>query len=92
LSGLSCKSRPSDHVDSLRVLGIWFTNAWNTAYLPINSPGTWDNTAGRFNVTKIIDNQGNLDLAAYQEYSEPYMTAGTIVAYIFYFIMYSASK
>jgi hypothetical protein len=46
----------------------------------------------RFDVTKIINSQGNLDVAAYQEYSEPYMTAGTIVAYIFYFIMYSASK
>lgn len=83
---------PSELADCHRVLGIWFTNAWDTAYIPINSPGTFDNLGARFNVSKIIDSQGNLDLASYQEYSEPYMTAGTIVAYIFYFIMYSASK
>jgi hypothetical protein len=83
---------PPKLADYLRVLGIWFTNAWDTAYIPINSPGTFDNLGARFNVSKIIDSQGNLDLASYQEYSEPYMTAGTIVAYIFYFIMYSASK
>jgi hypothetical protein len=89
---LSCKSTDPVAADRLRVLGIWFTNAWDTAYLPINSPGTWDNLGARFDVTKIIDSHGNLDIAAYQEYSEPYMTAGTIVAYIFYFIMYSASE
>jgi hypothetical protein len=75
-----------------RVLGIWFTNAWETAYLPINSPSTFDNMGGRFNVSMVLNDRGDLDVAAYQEYSQPWMTAGTIVAYIFYFIMYSASK
>lgn len=46
----------------------------------------------RFDVTKVLNARGDLDLDAYQAYSQPWMTAGTIVAYIFYFIMYSASK
>lgn len=40
----------------------------------------------------ILNDQGLLDVDLYQQYSEPWMTAGTIVAYIFYFIMYSASE
>jgi hypothetical protein len=74
------------------VLGIWFTNKWETAYLPINQPGTFDNTGAGYDVTKILNSKGLLDLDAYQQYSEPWMSAGTIMAYIFYFIMYSASK
>jgi hypothetical protein len=58
----------------------------------MNSPSTWDNTGNLFDVTQILNNQGTLDLEKYQTYSEPWMSAGTIVAYIFYFVMYSASK
>ena len=81
-----------NHLADNSVLAVWFSNKWNTAYLPINSPSTFSNTGARYSVTKILDDRGRLDLAKYQVYSEPWMSAGTIVAYIFYFVMYSASE
>jgi hypothetical protein len=74
------------------VLAVWFSNKWNTAYLPINSPSTFSNTGVRFQVTEILDSTGHLDWDKYQQYSQPWMSAGSIVAYIFYFVMYSASE
>ena len=58
----------------------------------MNAPDTFDNTGNLYNVTLILNSQGRLDPDAYQLYSQPWMTAGTIVAYIFYFTMYAASK
>ncbi|ORX40104.1 OPT oligopeptide transporter protein-domain-containing protein [Kockovaella imperatae] len=78
-------------IGCLIVIAIWFPNKWNTAYLPINAPDTFDNTGGLYNVSKVLNDHASLDLAAYQDYSEPWMSAGTIVAYIFYFVMYSAT-
>jgi len=74
-----------------RVLAFWYTNCWNTGYLPINSPGTFDNTGGRYHVRNILNAAGELDLEKYQAYSQPWMTAGSITAYTFYFVMYSAT-
>lgn len=64
---------------------------WNTAYLPINSPSTFNNLGMAYDVTQILTD-GKLDDAKYQTYSQPWMTAGTITAYIFYFTLYSASR
>jgi len=73
-------------------IAVYYRNDWNTGYLPINSNKVWANTGKRFNVTKILDNDSNLDPAKYQQYSEPWMGAAYIVCFIFYFAMYSASE
>ncbi|ORX33445.1 OPT oligopeptide transporter protein-domain-containing protein [Kockovaella imperatae] len=75
---------------NIATLAIWYTNKWNTGYLPINQPGTYDNTGNSYNVSRILKN-GRLDLDLYQSYSEPWMTAGFITAYIGYFVMYGAT-
>ena len=73
------------------VLGVWYTNGWNSGYLPINSNHTFDNAGGRFNVSLILDDAGRFDDAKYQQYSQPWMSAGYVISFLFYFAMYSSS-
>ncbi|BEJ16419.1 hypothetical protein CspHIS471_0510240 [Cutaneotrichosporon sp. HIS471] len=72
-------------------IAFWYSNAWNTGYLPINSNKTWSNAATRYNVSKILDVHSDFDNAKYQQYSEPWMGAAYIVCFILYFAMYSAT-
>ncbi|KAI1324397.1 OPT oligopeptide transporter protein-domain-containing protein [Xylariaceae sp. FL0255] len=73
------------------ILAIWFTNTFNTAYLPINSNNIFDNTGQRYNVTRIINSNGQFNADGYQAYSFPFMTAASIVVLIFYFAGYPAA-
>ncbi|KAJ3495330.1 hypothetical protein NLG97_g3470 [Lecanicillium saksenae] len=73
------------------VMAIYFTNTWNTGYLPITSNSPWDHFAKRYNVTSVLDDKGIMDLEKYQKYSPPYLSAGNIVVYMFFFSIYTAS-
>lgn len=75
-----------------RIIGIYFTNAWNTGYLPINSNRVYDRYGELFNVTNAIDERGIFDNAKYQEYSMPWMSAGNLVIYFWFFAVYAASE
>ncbi|KAK8022808.1 OPT oligopeptide transporter [Apiospora rasikravindrae] len=73
------------------VAAIWYSNAWNTGYLPINSNRVYDNTGARYNVSAITDSHGMLDVDKYRAYSPAYMAAGNLVIYIAFFAIYTAS-
>ncbi|KAL1411767.1 hypothetical protein Q8F55_002734 [Vanrija albida] len=68
-------------VGMLLAIVLWCRNVLNCGYLQINSPNTFDNKAKRYVVRNIVDAVGRLDEKKYQEYSEPYMSAGRIVAF-----------
>ncbi len=70
----------------------WFTNAYNTSYLPINSNKVFDNTGANYNVTKVLNSAGLFDAAKYQLYSQPYMAAGNLVIYFWFMAIYSCSE
>ena len=78
-------------IAAVMILAIWYTNGWQTGYLPINSQGTFDNTGGNFKVTKVLDSLGRLDENLYHKYSQPWFSAGYIVYNIWCFASYSAS-
>lgn len=63
------------------IIIFWWTNAYNTAYLPINSNRTFDNTGKKYKVAKVLDDRGQLDFAKYNTYSEPWMGAGNLTVY-----------
>lgn len=68
----------SSILGGLIILGIYYKNMYNTAYLPINSSAAWTNNATSYDVQAVItDNQ--LDEAKYQQYSPPFYTAGYIL-------------
>jgi OPT family small oligopeptide transporter len=78
-------------VAALAILGIWFSNAWQTGYLPINSNGSFDNAGSRYNVSKVLNSRGLFDEDLYQKYSQPWFSAGYIVYNMACFASYSAS-
>lgn len=73
------------------VAGIYFSNSFNTSYLPIISNEPWDHFAQPFNVTAVLNEDGILDIDKYQNYSMPYLSAGNVVSYMFFFSIYTAA-
>lgn len=72
-------------------IGVWYGNGWNTGYMPINSNYAFDNTGSSFNVSKILNADNDFDNEKYQAYSQPWMSAGYIVSFLWYFALYSAT-
>ncbi|WRT70854.1 OPT family small oligopeptide transporter [Kwoniella shivajii] len=73
------------------IVGFYWTNTWNTGYLPINSNHVFDNTGEAFDVQKVIDNRGIFDPVKYQTYSQPWMSAGNLTVYFWFFAQYAAT-
>jgi OPT family small oligopeptide transporter len=73
------------------IIAMWYTNTYNTGYLPINSNRVFDNTAHLYNVSRTIDEHGLFDPVKYEAYSPPYLAAGNLVIYIFFFSIYPAT-
>jgi hypothetical protein len=64
------------------ILTIWYTNTWNTAYIPINDSRVWDNTGSLYNGSRVVDNDTtSFNKEGYKAYSPPYLSAGNAVNY-----------
>ncbi|ODQ82773.1 hypothetical protein BABINDRAFT_178904 [Babjeviella inositovora NRRL Y-12698] len=48
---------------------LYYTNTWDAKYMPMMSTTTYDNTASKYNVTKVLDKDLVLNKAAYKAYS-----------------------
>ena len=57
------------------IIIFYYTNAFNSAYFPINSNKTWDNKGTRYKVKSVIDEFGIFDGAKYEQYSPPFLSA-----------------
>ncbi|KAL7932662.1 OPT oligopeptide transporter domain-containing protein [Trichoderma chlorosporum] len=73
------------------IIAMYYTNTYNTAYLPINSNQPYDHYGERYNVTAILDHRGIMDNEKYQAYSPPYLSSGLLTGYTFFFSTYSAA-
>jgi hypothetical protein len=73
------------------VLGLWYSNAFNTGYLPLNSHRLYDHFGKLYNVTRAINSEGLFDATRYEKYSPPFMAAGNLTINIFYFAIYTAT-
>ncbi|CAK7274008.1 hypothetical protein SEPCBS119000_005949 [Sporothrix epigloea] len=77
---------------TLVILAFWFTNTFNTGYLPINSNRVFNNMGDLYNISEIIDPKTKIfDEKMYQAYSPAYMGAGNITVYIIFFSVYPAT-
>ena len=63
-------------ISTLMVIGLYYTNAWSTGYLPINDNHIFDNAGKRFNVSRIVNNDGSFEADKFQTYSQPWVSAG----------------
>ncbi|KAK5113150.1 hypothetical protein LTR85_010968 [Meristemomyces frigidus] len=56
------------------VPGIYYTNTWYTAYLPMMTADVYDNTGADYNVTNVLSGT-SLDPIKYGAYSPPFLSA-----------------
>lgn len=61
---------------------LYWYNAFNTAYLPLNSTSVFDKFAMLYNVSTVLNPDYTLNLPAYEAYSRPYIGAGFLLAYM----------
>ena len=73
------------------ILGLWYSNSFNTGYLPINSNRVFDNKGELFIVSKVINSRGLFDTQKYESYSQAYLSAGFATTYLFFFAIYAAT-
>ncbi|KEZ42704.1 hypothetical protein SAPIO_CDS5969 [Scedosporium apiospermum] len=73
------------------IIAIYYTNTFNTGFLPINSNRTYDHFGKIYKVASIIDERGIFDGEKYEQYSPPFLSAGNAVVYLFFFAVYSAT-
>lgn len=57
------------------VPGLYYTNTWFTAYLPISGADVYDKFGQDYNVSRVLTDTHTLDPVAYAEYSPPYLPA-----------------
>ncbi|KAA1114252.1 hypothetical protein PGT21_001928 [Puccinia graminis f. sp. tritici] len=70
---------------------LWYTNTWNTGYLPINDNGVFDRFGKPYNISRVMDPKTQtLNVTAYEAYSPTYLSAGNGIQYGFFFAMYTA--
>ncbi|KAH8887256.1 OPT superfamily oligopeptide transporter [Thozetella sp. PMI_491] len=74
------------------VLGLWYSNAWDTGHLPLNSNRVYDHFGHTYNVSRAIHRKSGLfDAEKYEKYSPAFLAAGNITIYVFYFSIYTAT-
>ncbi|KAK7420741.1 hypothetical protein QQX98_002543 [Neonectria punicea] len=74
----------------ITIVSMYWNNTYFTGYLPINTNTMFDHTGAKYNVSSILNEDGLLDEAKYQAYSQVYIAASSITYYIFFFAVYSA--
>lgn len=78
-------------IGSVIIAALWFSNTWNTGYLPLNSNRVFDNRGDLYNVTRAIDEHGLFDAEKYKAYSFPFLAAAYLYSYSAFFAMYAAT-
>ena len=58
-----------------------YTNVWYSAYLPLVSSQSFDNTGKTYNVSRIINDDSSFNLEAYKAYSPLFLSASFVVSY-----------
>lgn len=75
----------------ITIVGLYWTNSFNTGYLPINTNTMFNNEGGAYNVSLILDSRSLLNETAYQSYSPVYIAASSVTYYWYFFAVYAAT-
>ncbi|KAJ5290707.1 uncharacterized protein N7443_010960 [Penicillium atrosanguineum] len=60
---------------------LYYANVWDSAYLPLLSSSTFDNTGGSYNVSRVVDSASNFVESKYKEYSPMYLSMSYSITY-----------
>ncbi|KIP05875.1 hypothetical protein PHLGIDRAFT_73529, partial [Phlebiopsis gigantea 11061_1 CR5-6] len=70
---------------------LYFLNVWYSQYMPISSPGSYDNTGRPYNLTRILYANATFNEAGYKEYSPLYISTTFALSYGLSFASISAT-
>ncbi|KAF7375383.1 OPT-domain-containing protein [Mycena sanguinolenta] len=73
------------------IAAIWYTNTWNTGYLPINSNYVFDNTGNLYDVAEAVGTDMLFNQTMYENYSPAYLSASYAMEYGVFFALYTAT-
>lgn len=62
-------------------LGVKYSNTWSLGYLPIASTHSFDNTGARYNVSRVMNPDLTLNVAAYKAYSPIFLSTFFTLCY-----------
>ncbi|KAI0368540.1 small oligopeptide transporter [Pilatotrama ljubarskyi] len=60
---------------------IYFTNTWNSQYMPISALGPYDNTGKPYNLSRILNPDATFNREAYDAYSPLFLSATFAISY-----------
>ncbi|KAF8264395.1 OPT oligopeptide transporter [Lactarius quietus] len=60
---------------------LYYTNTWYSAFLPMVSSQSFDNTGSPYNVSRIVNNDTTFDVAAYEAYSPLFISVTFAMSY-----------
>lgn len=60
---------------------LYYSNVWYSAYLPLLSSGTFDNTGAEYNVSRVVDDKLDFVLGRYEAYSPMYISMSYSLTY-----------
>ncbi|KAL0951775.1 hypothetical protein HGRIS_008446 [Hohenbuehelia grisea] len=60
---------------------LYYKNVWHGQYFPISSRGSYDNTGKKYNVSRIINADASINVAAYEAYSPIFLSTTFAVSY-----------
>ncbi|KAL2849587.1 small oligopeptide transporter, OPT family [Aspergillus pseudoustus] len=60
---------------------VYYTNTWYSAYLPILDPNTFDNTGRMYDMRRVMNHNGTVNVEEYRSYSPMFISAGFAVTY-----------
>ncbi|KAI0646036.1 OPT oligopeptide transporter [Trametes meyenii] len=60
---------------------IYFTNTWNSQFMPISALGPYDNTGKPYNLSRILNPDSTFNREAYNAYSPLFLSATFAISY-----------
>ena len=69
---------------------LYFSNVWNSGYLPINTNKLFDNEGEIYSVHRILHANMTLNEEAYKSYSIPWFATTQVINYVGVFTMYAS--
>ncbi|KAN0103685.1 oligopeptide transporter [Russula decolorans] len=60
---------------------LYYANVWYSAYFPLVSSDTFDNTGKKYNVSQIINSDFSFNLQAYEAYSPIFLSVSYAITY-----------
>ncbi|KAG1864939.1 OPT oligopeptide transporter protein-domain-containing protein [Suillus subalutaceus] len=75
----------------LVVPALYYTNTWDSKYMPVSSRTSYDHTGASYDITRIINSDASLNLTAYEEYSPLFLSTTFALSYGLSFASITAS-